>query len=100
MTANIIAAVSATALFQATSMSVPSFTTGIPAIDGLIVSSPVVGVLLFWLNTEKAEKKALTEENSSLTSQLVTLAETNADTNATIRERLRRIEHACDLRAA
>lgn len=94
---NLLAA-GATSMFATAATVQSGMTTGQPALDGMLVTSPVVGAMYLWVKSLQADKKALAAENKALNGQLLTLAETQCDTAATVRERLKRIERALELR--
>jgi hypothetical protein len=78
----------APALLQAGAETTSSTADPLTALWSLIGSSPVAGLLYFWLRGERAEKKAALEAKEAMVTQLLELIKVDADHKAAIRERL------------
>lgn len=97
MMTNLMATAASTMVLQAAQDSA-KFTTGIPVLDGLLVSSPVAAALMLWVWSLQADKKEYAKTNKELTAQLVAIAEKSAESSALVPDRLNRIEQALKLR--
>lgn len=76
----------------------PVTPTGIPMLDGLLVSSPLAGVLYLWVRSLQRDKEKWESDRAALMRQVLMLAETQVELNTTLRERLSLIERHLGLR--
>lgn len=85
---------------QAAAQTSTNVVTGIPMVDGLIVSTPFAGAFYLWLRSEQKDKAALAEQNRELVAKLSELAEAQVANNVKTRERLTMIERHLGMREA